>query len=352
MDFSDTIINWYHHHKRELPWRNSRNPYIIWLSEIILQQTRVNQGLPYFYRFVETYPSVRELANAPENDVLRLWQGLGYYSRARNMLKTAQMIIEKHQGIFPTQYEQLLQLKGIGSYTAAAVSSFCGNEPHAVLDGNVFRVLSRFFGIDIPINSSTGKKIFSDTAYSLLNKEHAGLHNQAIMEFGALQCKPQNPNCEQCPLSSQCVALKNELVKKLPVKTKKISVKKRYIYYFVVTNNNRLLINQRTDKDIWANMYDFPSLETEQPCNPEELLTNNPFNSLFNPSIEVTHYSNVYRHQLTHQSLFISFIHFHSPSSEFSPLAKQWQWCTEEEFNLLPKPKIIFEYLRVIHNLL
>ncbi|MGZ3777674.1 MAG: A/G-specific adenine glycosylase, partial [Bacteroidia bacterium] len=221
MNFADEVTRWYLKNKRQLPWRDTADAYVIWLSEIILQQTRVEQGLPYFYRFIEKYPTVQSFAEASEGEILNLWQGLGYYSRGRNMLKTAREVVEKYGGIFPSAYNQLISLKGIGEYTAAAISSFAANEARAVVDGNVYRVLARYFGISEPINGSRGKKIFQDVADELLNKEHPGTHNQAMMEFGAMLCRPKNPDCGICPLRAGCYAFTNGEIASLPQKLKK-----------------------------------------------------------------------------------------------------------------------------------
>ena len=220
MNFAEEIIEWYQLHKRDLPWRNTNDPYIIWLSEIIMQQTRVEQGMPYFNRFAEKYPTVKQFANAKEEEILKLWQGLGYYSRGRNMHHTAKIVMEEHAGYFPSSYDSLIKLKGIGEYTAAAISSFSSNEAKAVVDGNVFRLLSRYFGIDTPINSGKGKKLFTELANELLDKSQAGEFNQAIMEFGSLQCKPKNPDCLACPLQVGCEAKKSNRIQELPIKIK------------------------------------------------------------------------------------------------------------------------------------
>ena len=219
MQFSSQIISWYLEFKRDLPWRNTTNPYNIWLSEIILQQTQVKQGLPYYEKFITHFPTVESLANADEEQVLKLWQGLGYYSRARNLHFAAKQIAES--GSFPTNYKAILELKGVGEYTAAAIASFAYKLPHAVVDGNVFRLLSRVYGVDIAINSTEGKKYFSKLANTLLDTKRPDTHNQAIMEFGAMMCKPKNPNCEQCPLSNECIAFNSNSIEAFPVKIKK-----------------------------------------------------------------------------------------------------------------------------------
>ncbi len=258
-DFSKKLILWYLDNKRELPWRTTRIPYYIWLSEIILQQTRVAQGLPYYIAFVSAYPTVEDLANASEQDVLKLWQGLGYYSRARNLHTTAKYVSKDLGGVFPTSYNELLKLKGVGDYTASAIASICFDEASAVVDGNVYRVLARYFGINTPINSSKGIKEFKELAQQLIDIENPGTHNQAIMEFGARQCKPQNPECENCVLNDSCMALQQNKISELPLKLKKTKIKKVYFNYFVILDKDgKTIFQQRTGKGIWQNLYEFP----------------------------------------------------------------------------------------------
>lgn len=265
MNFSTAILEWYHKHKRELPWRNTRDPYYIWLSEIILQQTRVAQGLPYYEKFVSHFPSVKDLADASEDDVLKLWQGLGYYSRARNLHATAKKVAYECNGKFPDTFKGLLQLKGVGDYTASAIASICYDHPEPVVDGNVYRVLSRYFGVDLPINSSEGIKYFKQLAKEVMSVEQIRDYNQGIMEFGAMQCTPQNPDCSNCPLNKGCAALKQKLVAALPVKLKKTRVKNLFFNYLVpISENGSTLLNQRTYKGIWQNLWQFPLLESEK----------------------------------------------------------------------------------------
>ena len=258
----EAIQIWYQSHHRDLPWRHTKDPYAIWLSEIILQQTRVEQGLPYYLKFIHNYPQVQQLAMASQQEVLNLWQGLGYYSRGRNLHATAQQITSDFGSIFPNTYRGLLQLKGVGPYTAAAIASFAYNQPHAVLDGNVFRVLSRYFGVEEPINSAVGKPIFEALAQELLDTKNPAQHNQAIMEFGALQCKPVSPNCSACPVLATCHAYRENQVASLPVKLKKVKVKKRYFVYHLIPNAQQQLAYQRRGaKDIWEGLYEFPLKE-------------------------------------------------------------------------------------------
>ncbi len=261
--FSKKLIAWYLQNKRDLPWRKTKDPYKIWLSEIILQQTRVDQGLPYYNRFVATYPTVHHLANATQEEVLKHWQGLGYYSRARNLHSTACYISGNYNGVFPQTINELLALKGVGDYTASAVASICFNKPAAVVDGNVFRVLSRFFGIDTPINIPAGKKQFKSIAQKLIDTKKPGDYNQAIMEFGARFCVPVNPTCTACIFKNDCFAFINNNVKSLPVKEKKAKIKKRYFNYLVlISDDSKTMIKQRKKKDIWQNLYEFPLIET------------------------------------------------------------------------------------------
>lgn len=300
-----TIANWYKRHKRALPWRDTTDAYKIWISEVILQQTRVDQALGYFYRFVERFPNVETLAQAEEEEVLKYWQGLGYYSRARNLHSAAQQIFTKYHSIFPTDYEDVLSLKGIGDYTAAAICSFAYNKPYAVVDGNVFRVLSRLFGISTPINSSQGKKEFSLLANNLLNKKNPSLHNQAIMEFGALQCTPKSPNCTECPLKDFCVAFTNNMVKTLPIKTTKISQKERFFHYLFVKKENETFLEKRTQNDIWKNLYQFPLIETEKQIDLEEILKMSFFSG---KKFVLKKSSSIYKHVLSHQIIYARFL--------------------------------------------
>lgn len=344
MLFSEELIAWYHHHKRDLPWRNTQDAYLIWLSEVILQQTRVAQGLPYFHAFVDNYPNVRALANASEDEVLRLWQGLGYYSRARNMLTTAKEVVEKHQGAFPTSYAQLIQLKGVGDYTASAISSFAAGEPRAVLDGNVFRVLSRYFGIDEPINTTTGKKQFAALAQSLIDESNPSVYNQAIMEFGALQCKPKSPDCGICVLRPGCVALQQGRVDQLPVKLKTTKVRTRYFNYLVVIQNDKILMRKREKGDIWENLYDFPSIETEQLLTPQELVSSPEIQQHFEVPLHIKRTYGPVKHVLTHQKIFAQFHVLESPTKAIHK-KKNWDYVLLKELNNLAKPKLIFSFL-------
>ena len=265
MDFTNSLTQWYLQNKRDLPWRKTVNPYKIWLSEIMLQQTRVAQGTPYFFSFIKAFPTVFDLAAANEEQVLKLWQGLGYYSRARNLHKTAQYVANELSGVFPDNYNDLLKLKGVGEYTAAAIASFSYNEAVPVVDGNVFRVLSRYFDVETDIASASAKKEFAALAFELMPKHNPGVFNQAIMEFGALQCVPKSPNCGICVFNTSCAALQKKKVDQLPVKSKKLKVRNRFFNYLVVSDDNEnTIIQKRIAKGIWHNLYEFPLIETER----------------------------------------------------------------------------------------
>jgi A/G-specific adenine glycosylase len=271
MEFSNTLINWYSNNNRSLPWRETINPYHIWLSEIILQQTQVKQGLPYYNAFIKYYPTIFDLANASEEEVLKLWQGLGYYSRARNLHATAKHIAFNLKGDFPNNYKDLIKLKGVGDYTASAIASIAFNEVAAVVDGNVYRVLARYFGIDTPINSTAGIKEFKKMATSLIDSKQPAIFNQSIMEFGAIQCKPKNPSCMVCPLSQSCVALEKNLINTLPVKIKKTKVKIKYFNFLVcIDKSKNTFIEKRTSKGIWQNLYQFPLIESKKSLSSDE----------------------------------------------------------------------------------
>nr|WP_262710101.1 A/G-specific adenine glycosylase [Hymenobacter aquaticus] len=261
--FAQALLEWYPRHRRDLPWRHTRNPYAIWLSEVILQQTRVKQGLPYYLDFITTYPTVHDLAAAPEDEVLRHWQGLGYYSRARNMHHTAQQVVREYAGVFPDTYNELLKLRGVGQYTAAAIASFAFGEKVAVLDGNVYRVLSRVFGITSDIAAPATRKEFQALADTLIPAAAPDEFNQAIMEFGAIQCTPVKPDCLFCPLQSQCYAFQHGMVQELPVKSKAKASRTRYFHYLVLRHDDTLYLKKRGAKDIWQGLYDFALTETE-----------------------------------------------------------------------------------------
>lgn len=349
--FTETLLLWYPRHKRNLPWRDTKDPYFIWLSEVILQQTRVAQGLPYFVAFCEKYPSVHFLAAAPIEDVMRLWQGLGYYSRARNLHQAAKDVSERRQGRFPDTYEGLLELKGVGPYTAAAIASFAFGEKVAVVDGNVFRVLARYFGVEADIGTHRGKQTFQELADKVLSRESPGLFNQAIMEFGALQCTPKKPDCGICPLQAGCVAYRHQIIDLLPVKAKKVKVTQRAFLYFHITCGSDMVVKERGANDIWQGLYDFPLEEAEVLEN--MVLEDSPiFNELqpLNPVMEFDTEKR-FKHVLTHQTIFSNFIKLDIPDIYRSDLEK---WVerngflsvTENTLDKLGKPNLIVKYLK------
>jgi len=310
MEFHKKLILWYLQNKRDMPWRKTRDPYRIWLSEIILQQTRVAQGLPYYRAFTEAYPTIFDLAEASEEEVLKLWQGLGYYSRARNLHTTAKHVANELNGIFPENYKGLLLLKGVGDYTASAIASICYNEVVPVVDGNVYRVLSRYFYIETPINSTQGVKEFKKLAVELIDQNKPAEYNQAIMEFGALQCKPQAPDCTICPLNDSCDALKKNAVSSLPVKIKKSKVKKRYFNYLIFLYKKRYtIIQQRQGKGIWQNLYEFPLVESEGEMNISSIKANDLLGEIVSGMrYTVTSYQDEFIiHKLSHQHLYTMF---------------------------------------------
>lgn len=302
------LIDWYNINKRELPWRQTADPYKIWVSEIILQQTRVNQGFDYYLRFVERFPDIKSLAESDEQEVLKYWQGLGYYSRARNLHKAARIIQNNFNGVFPSNYDDIISLPGIGEYTASAVSSFAFNLPYATVDGNIFRVLSRLTSKDIPIDTTVGKRFFREIAQQLLDKKSPGLHNQAIMEFGALQCTPKSPNCSECPLSLYCEAYKLNLVELLPIKQGKTKVSNRYFNYLFIKNGDSTYLQKRTGKDIWKNLYELPLIETKEAVELENLLKSKEFVRMFDGvEINIDGNGTKKKHILSHRIIYASF---------------------------------------------
>ena len=342
--FAPKLIGWYRHQHRDLPWRHTRDPYFIWLSEVILQQTRVVQGLPYYLQFTEAYPTVFDLAAAPEQAVIRLWQGLGYYSRARNLHQTAQFIVNEMNGKFPTTYHKLLKLKGIGPYTAAAIASFAYDEAVAVVDGNVYRVLARIFGIATDITSTEGKKQFAELANELLDTAQPATYNQAIMEFGALQCAPISPDCLLCPFQADCVANATGQISKLPVKIKKTKVRERFFNYFVIIKNQKIALKQRTDRDIWQQLYDFCLVETpEKATSLDDLELSQALQNLLNTG-KITAPARSYSHILTHQRIEAQFWQIELTTNDQSTLPENLQWYSPAEAEELPKPVLIASY--------
>ena len=342
----DTLINWFADNSRDLPWRHNPTPYQVWLSEIILQQTRVSQGLDYYLHFVEKWPTVGDLANASEEEVLKMWQGLGYYSRARNLHHCARQVITEFDGQFPADFEKLKQLKGIGDYTAAAIASIAFNLPHAVVDGNVYRVLSRLFDIDTPINNSEGQTFFAKLADEMLNRKQPGLHNQALMEFGALHCTPKNPNCLLCPLQAQCLAFTHQTVMQRPVKLQKTKVTTRYFNYLVIKTNNGVYMHKRSDNDIWKNLYDFPCIESEQPMSVEKIIATEQFKQIIeNKPFTIIKISPVFIHKLTHRTILAQFIEIKLEQKLLQIKTKDLFLALETDLDNFPIPRLIDLYL-------
>lgn len=347
MNFSDQILSWYQKHKRELPWRKTRDPYRIWLSEIVLQQTRVAQGLPYYLKFTERFPKVEDLAAASEEEVLKLWQGLGYYSRARNLHATARMVASDYGGRFPESYKGLLKLKGVGPYTAAAIASICYGLPHPVVDGNVYRVLSRFFGVQLPINSSEGVRYFADLAAGVIDRDRPGEYNQGLMEFGALQCVPQNPDCNACPLSGSCEAFGGNLVADLPRKLPKKKVRERIFNYLVpVDPEFRTRLQKRNGRGIWQGLFEFPLIETDQAVSDaeiRELLQTEDFSDLSAPRSVVRFNPKPIVHKLSHQHLRVTFwiLHLDEVPEPSVPVS---------EMHSYPVPVLIANFMETVKN--
>ena len=341
--FSKKVVRWFEKNKRDLPWRETKDPYRIWLSEIILQQTRVNQGLPYYLKFVDAFPSVFDLANASEQKVLRLWQGLGYYTRARNLHKCAKEVVARFNGKFPKTFDELKTLPGIGDYTAAAIASISFGQSVAVVDGNVFRVLARIFGIDTPINTPEGKRIFSKLANELVPKDHPDVHNQAMMEFGAKFCTPRNPSCETCTFQSECFAFKNSLQQQLPIKLQLKKARKRYFYYFVIQQGKSLLMKKREEKDIWHGLYDFVAIETKRPVDPEKLFVESDSLKKFRKG-KLSEISGMYKHILSHQLIYSRFIQV-SLSQDVELNGSGLKFYSLRKVADLPKPVLISKFL-------
>ncbi len=342
--FSNKLAEWYVLNKRELPWRQIRDPYRIWLSEVILQQTRVSQGLPYYERFVERYENIHALAAAPQQEVLRLWQGLGYYSRARNLHACAQQVVREFGGVFPTSFTGLRKLKGIGDYTAAAIASISFEERVAAVDGNVYRVLARVFGIDADVTTPAGKQAILTLANELVAETRPDIHNQALMEFGALHCTPRNPQCETCPFRSGCVAALKGLQQLLPVKSKSKQPRPRYFYYVVANRGKSLLMGQRGGKDIWQGLYDFPLVELPRPTKPAKAIEQ--FNKKWGTGIngQASESSPVYKHILSHQVIFSRFITV-GEAEGFGESDPSLKFYSRRKIADLPKPALISRFL-------
>ena len=340
MNFARAILNWYMVNKRDLPWRNTNDPYSVWLSEIILQQTRIAQGLPYYLKFINKYPTINSLARANENDILILWQGLGYYSRARNLLKTAKFIVDECNGKFPSTYTELIKLKGIGEYTASAISSICFNERRAVLDGNVYRVISRFYGIDVPVNNHFGKKFYMDYAQKLAPKKSCGDYNQGIMDFGSLICKPKSPLCDKCILEKDCIASNMKNINYFPVKLKKNAPKITHFNYLVLLDSDHMIWMNKIKNGIWKNLFQFPMIESKKELNKTQVLSNEIFKSIapISNSDIILFNSSPIIHKLSHKTIYAKFWilpveHSNSNSIKFS------------DVNKYPIPRLIEKFL-------
>jgi A/G-specific adenine glycosylase len=347
--FSKRIIDWYHSNHRQLPWRETHDAYKIWLSEIILQQTRVAQGLPYYMEFAKTFPTVFDLAKASEKKVLRLWQGLGYYSRARNLHACAKEIIKNFNGKFPDTFEELKKLPGVGPYTAAAVASIAFRENVAVVDGNVYRVLSRIFGIDKDITSDEGKKYFFSVANQLIDSKRPDVFNQAVMEFGALHCTPKAPKCADCIFLKNCEARRKNLQNVLPFKSKKQKVRARYFNYFVIGDGRKTFMRQRKGKDIWKGLYDFYLIETKRNQRPETLIDQDKILS----GAKIVQRAKAFTHILSHQKLKVKFVEVEKTiSTKEERLIKELglKKFTASEISKLPKPILIERFLRAAHD--
>lgn len=342
--FTRKLLDWNtKDNRREMPWKGEKDPYKIWLSEIILQQTRVEQGLDYYLRFIREFPRVADLANAPEEKVFKLWEGLGYYSRCRNLIASAKMIHTDHNGVFPTTYEAILALRGVGAYTAAAIASFAYNQPYAVVDGNVLRVLSRYFGLDTPIDSAKGKALYAALAEELLPPKQAGMYNQALMDFGATVCKPKAPLCDICPLKPKCIAYSQKKTGILPIKEKKLLRKTRWFYYAVLRYKDQVFIRKRTDKDIWQSLHEFPLVESTEQLT-ERALTRHPGIKIHLENGEITGFSKPYVQQLTHQTIHGQFIEIRLRSRPAT--LKAFTAISLPDLGGFAFPKLITTYLK------
>lgn len=346
MGLSNSLIKWYKENKRELPWRNVKDPYLIWLSEIILQQTRVNQGFQYYLRFAEEFPTVGDLASATMDKVLKLWQGLGYYSRARNMHQTAKVIVEKYQGRFPESYDELITLKGVGPYTAAAVASIAFGVPVPVVDGNVLRVFTRIYGISEDIRKDSTRRTILELSRQQINRKNASVYNQAVMEFGALQCVPVNPQCSLCPLNHKCSALHDNKVAEIPFKSPAKKQKSRYFHFLIVQNEGHIYMEQRGKKDIWHSLFQFPLIETTKSKIPDEVTDHDEWEKWFGQSeYELTTFAKQYRHVLSHQIIYARFHKIKLLSNHFNP-PRSWKLVRVAELEKFPVPRLIDKFLQ------
>lgn len=354
-NFSHLIIRWYQQNKRSLPWRETSDPYAVWLSEVILQQTRVDQGIAYYLAFIERWPDVKSLAQASEQEVLRMWQGLGYYSRARNILFAAQQIVNEYKGMFPSNFEQIKQLKGIGDYTASAIASIAFNKPYSAIDGNVMRVLARYFGIEEAIDTSAGRKILTQLSDELLDKQNPGVYNQAVMEFGAMQCVPVSPQCTVCIFSNSCRAFSLNRVSELPVKQKSIKTRKRFFNYFICTYqlNDKCFVrlNKRVGKDVWKGMFDFPLIETDEEVDFSQLMQHKLFNTIAaSDQFVFSKSSGQVKHVLTHQIIFARFYHLQCIETIDLKTNFDVSLVDVKKLNEYPLPRLIDKYLQSLNE--
>lgn len=341
--FSTTLLSWYRDHARDLPWRNTKDPYVIWLSEVVLQQTRVAQGTPYFHALLLAFPSVQDLAAAEEATLFRIWQGLGYYSRARNLHKTAKYIVA-NGGTFPNNYADLIKLPGIGPYTAAAIASFAFDEPKPVVDGNVFRILARYFGVETDILHSSARKIFTELADGLIPMGQPATFNQAIMEFGSLQCSPV-PQCGSCPLRTSCVAYATDRTQILPIKAKKKPVRERFLAYFIFEYRGKIWVRQRTQKDIWAGLWEFYLVELPDLGTSLDLLAEDPVVGPWFADLALFALKAPSAHMLSHQKLISKAWHIQVPDHFEMPQSEEYQWIEPQDFKNLGKPVLLLNLI-------
>lgn len=344
-NFSASIISWYKLNKRELPWRETTDPYKIWISEVMLQQTRVAQGLGYYLRFTEAFPTVYDLANASQDEVLKLWQGLGYYSRGRNLHQTAQQIVKEHNGLLPNTYDGLMKLKGVGDYTASAIAAFAFKQPIAAVDGNVYRIFSRYFGVFTPIDTTQGKKELHTLAQEMVDPNRPDTYNQAIMDFGALMCTPKKAQCYSCPLLDSCYAFRNSCVDQLPSKSKKVKQRIRYFSYIMVKQGSYTYIRKRKENDIWHSLYEFPMLETPKDIAPQNISKTKGWKALFGGSkLNILHISELSKYPLSHQQLMVRFYIAEPKNSDFT-LGKDYIKIPIDEVHQYSIPRLIDAYM-------
>ncbi|MFP4557051.1 MAG: A/G-specific adenine glycosylase [Bacteroidales bacterium] len=345
MDFKNILAAWYRDNKRELPWRETSNPYFIWISEVILQQTRVVQGIGYYYRFIESFPTVKALAGAKEDEVLKVWQGLGYYTRARNLHAASKLIMEKYDGKLPESYDELLKIRGIGPYSAGAIASFAFNMPVPAIDGNVYRIIARVFGLFASPYTASGRREFFSLVNDLMDKKSPGSFNQALLDFGALQCVPQSPSCSACPFISYCYAFRNNMIASLPVKAKRIVPKNRFFTYLLIRFKEYTFIHKRNEKDIWHSLYEFPLIESDKLPLPEELRQLEDWQQLFKGcDARITYFSSPVKHQLSHQTILSQYVIVEI--SKVSAKLKSGYKCVENRsISNYSTPKLIDNFL-------